>query len=233
MTDNNVSIAHVLKSHELRIRKMESNVSILNATESNTSLNISNTDVKTDVTEYLSQMKILKTHCTELTKTNINLSTETSSLRNLVNSQEERIRNVSDLLILVQKEFLTFKQDIEEKNKVKLVITELTEEQLKKEQEKVQLKKEQEKKDLTGLVNNWITTVDVEADEESDEEADEESDVEADEEADEESDEESDVEADEESDVEADEESDEESDEEADEEADSDEENDPNHFYSL
>ena len=110
-----LKVTNVLKNHELRLRTVEQKKKECETSAQHTLGNPSLVEKRVQLVQSI----------TTQINTRLNKTTnDVTSLQELVNKQNERLTNLYDLLVLNQKEFLAFKQGIEEKNKVELIVTE-------------------------------------------------------------------------------------------------------------
>ena len=177
-----VKITDVLKHHEMRLRKIEQQDGLTSNNEQSatpiTPSTINDTMSK--------EMACIKNIAVQLTSRQNKTSNDIVGMHENMNKLNGQMSNLYELFIMCQKEFLQFKQQFEETNKVELIVTE----------------KEGVKVDDSDEVG----------DEDSDEDGDEDSDEDGDEDSDEDSDEVGDEDSDEVGDEDSDEVGDEDSD---------------------
>ena len=107
-----IPVANILQNHELRLRELEGASILDNESKSG--------EEQSEVTSPTGG-KLLEV-TTRLEQVNNNYVKGIDELRSTITKQQTEIASLRDLLILVQREFLRFKQDIEERERIHMVI---------------------------------------------------------------------------------------------------------------
>ena len=116
MSGQPVRIQDILRSHELRLRAVESG-STGNDTEQSTSVNI-----EEEVSKYMNNV------VSKVEKYNNTNTRSIEDLRRIIDEQQQKIKNLNELVFLIQHDFLAFKKQSSAKDNVSMTIAETTEE---------------------------------------------------------------------------------------------------------
>ena len=115
MSGQPVRIQDILRSHELRLRAVESG-STGNDTEQSTSVNI-----EEEVSKYMNNV------VSKVEKYNNTNTRSIEDLRRIIDEQQQKIKNLNELVFLIQHDFLAFKKQTSVKDNVSMTIAETTE----------------------------------------------------------------------------------------------------------